>query len=128
MLLNQAHFIILGIVLLLALCLTFAIWETGVVLKKKVQAGKMTVSRAQFLLGLPGLLTALVLPGIVLGANRGKWFGFEMSMMGALFAIMGALIFGMLIQLASYLIFGVVVSAKSSKTAAKTPDAPSSQA
>lgn len=126
--LTQAHFIILGIVLLLALCLTFAIWETGVVLKKKVQAGKMTVSRAQFLLGLPGLLTSLVLPGIVLGANRGKWFGFEMSMMGALFAIMGALVFGMIIQLAAYLIFGVTVSAGSSKTAARTPDAPSPQA
>lgn len=126
--LTQAHFIILGIVLLLALCLTFAIWETGVVLKKKVQAGKLTVSRAQLLLGLPGLLTSLVLPGIVLGANRGKWFGFEMSMMGALFAIMGALIFGMVIQLAAYLIFGVAASVKSSKTAAKTPDVPSSQA
>lgn len=126
--LTQAHFIILGIVLLLALCLTFATWETGVVLKKKVQAGKLTVSRAQLLLGLPGLLTSLVLPGIVLGANRGKWFGFEMSMMGALFAIMGALIFGMAIQLAAYLVFSVVVSDKSPKTAPKTPDVPSPQA
>ncbi len=125
MLLTQAHFIILGIVLLLALCLTFGIWETGVVLKKKVLAGKLTVSRAQFLLGLPGLLTSLVLPGIVLGANRGKWFGFEMNMMGALFAIMGALIFGMVIQLASYLIFSVAVSGQSAKTATKAPDAPS---
>ena len=125
MLLTQAHFIILGIVLLLALCLTFAIWEIGVVLKKKVQAGKLTVSRAQFLLGLPGLFTSLVLPGVVLGANRGKWFGFEMNMMGALFAIMGALIFGMVIQFAAYLVFGVVVSGKSPKAAAKTPDTPS---
>lgn len=122
--LTQAHFIILGIVLLLALCLTFAIWETGVVLKRKVQAGKMTVSRAQLLLGLLGLLTSLALPGIILGANRGKWFGFEMNMMAALFAIMGALIFGMVIQLAAYLVFGVAVSDKSPKTATKTPDAP----
>lgn len=123
--LTQAHFIILGIVLLLALCLIFGIWETGVALKKKVLAGKLTVSRAQFLLGLPGLLASLVLPGVVLGANRGRWFGFEMNMMGALFAIMGALLFGMLIQLVAYMVFSVAVSGKSPKTATKAPDAPS---
>ncbi len=110
MLQTPGHFIVLGIVLLLALFLIWGLWELGMVLKRKVVAGQVTEARAQTYLGLLGIVTSLALPGSVIAANRNGWFGFEVSALNAVFIVMGLLLAGISVQVLAYFLFAFSLS------------------
>lgn len=109
MTLTPGHFIVLGIVLLLALFLIWGMWELGMVLRRKVVAGQLTESRAQTYLGLWGIVTSLTLPSVVAFANRNRWFGFELNALNAVFVIMGLLLIGIVVQVLAYMLFTLSV-------------------
>lgn len=124
MLLTPGHFIVLGIVLLLALFLIWGMWELGMVLKRKVVAGQITETRGQAYLGLSGIITSLALPVFVVGAHRNHWFGFGLNEVDVVFVVMGLLLFGIVVQVLAYMLFSLSVSHK--KAVGSTEDVPHS--
>lgn len=87
-----------GGIAILVLLLSYALFEWGVVLLRRVQQKTMGVERAKLLFGLPSLAVSL-LPAIVVALTvRMRPNGLDLDMFSAASFVLSALVAGTLIQ------------------------------